>query len=97
MYAITANATGRYPVYVWGFKEPQGTVLLQKGDVWKLGKTINPKTRYPQSFYINTGSGVSYNTIATGTEAQMLWLENRLLLKALERNGFLYPGNKMKR
>lgn len=33
-----------------GFKEPQGGVWLNEGDLWKYGTTKNSATRYSHSF-----------------------------------------------
>ena len=37
-----------YPVYEYGTKDPIAYTKLNKGDVYKIGETQHPKTRYSQ-------------------------------------------------
>ena len=74
-YALVASEDGMYPVMEWGFKEPQGEIWLNRGDVWKYGQTQNPLKRYPQSFMDNTGEGLRYLKQLKGTRPEALTSE----------------------
>ena len=91
-YALRATEDGSYPVMKWGFKDPQGEIPMNAGDVWKYGTTQNPATRYTQKFLRETG--LQYETQSAGTLDQALAAERANILKYLERSGRLPPGNK---
>ncbi|MEJ0105432.1 MAG: RHS repeat-associated core domain-containing protein [Bacteroidota bacterium] len=92
-YTLRARADGYYPSREWG-EGINGTKWLHKGDIWKIGTTINPLTRYTQSFYKNTGAGLQYLTEFTGPLDQVLFAEKMKLLNyAIQHNGQLPPGN----
>jgi len=48
VYALIAAQDGWYPVYEYGIKDPVAYTKLKKGDVYKIGETQRPKTRYSQ-------------------------------------------------
>ena len=48
VYALVATHDGWYPVYEYGTKDPIAYTKLNKGDVYKIGETQHPKTRYSQ-------------------------------------------------
>src|SRR5882672_5709784 len=50
-----------------GFAEPQGEVWLNEGEVWKIGKTINPFKRYTQKFLTSTDAGLKFKREFSGT------------------------------
>ena len=49
VYALVATHDGWYPVYEYGTKDPIAYTKLNKGDVYKIGETQHPKTRYSQA------------------------------------------------
>jgi RHS repeat-associated protein len=95
-YALRANESGFYPVMVRGFKEPQFTNWLEKGEVWKFGTTKNPTTRYPLSYLNSIGDyGVNYVTEFSGTLEEAVTVQNMKILNIKSQTGFLPPGNKI--
>ena len=49
VYALVATHDGWYPVYEYGTKDPIAYTKLNKGDIYKIGETQHPKTRYSQA------------------------------------------------
>jgi RHS repeat-associated protein len=54
-YVLKARVKGKYPVMEWGKKDPVSYINLKKGDVWKYGTTVNPNSRYSQTWLIKMG------------------------------------------
>lgn len=97
-YALTARRSGLYPVMERGSKVPVGTVFLNKGDVWKYGQTMNPKSRYSQSFLDNTGKGLNFDSqFKTTSFKSVIQREYFKIVDYEARFGFLPPGNKIRR
>ena len=96
-YSLRALRSGLYPVMTRGHRSPTAMVWLEKGDVWKFGKTINPGTRYTQSFLSNTGQGLRYSQEFRGTATQALNMERESILNYERIHGVLPPGNKVRR
>jgi hypothetical protein len=76
-----------------GFKAPQPGVYLQAGDVWKYGTTVNPLTRYSQSFL--NRYNLRYTTDTVGNVGHTLSSERNKILGYLQQAGSLPPGNKI--
>ncbi len=96
-YSLRAAKNGYYPVMRRGFSTPQGSIFLNKGDVWKYGITKNPTTRYTQNFLRNTGAGFLYTTEASGTRIGMRSMETGKILNFKAEFGRLPAGNKIVR
>ena len=64
VYQLSAAESGFYPIMKWGFKEPQGGVWLEAGQLWKIGETIHPATRYSTKELANTGRGLDMEIIS---------------------------------
>lgn len=97
-YALRARRSGLYPVMQRGFKDPVGTVFLNKGDVWKYGQTMNPRSRYSQSFLDNTGMGLNFDSqFKTTSFKSVIQREYFKIVDYETRFGFLPPGNKIRR
>jgi RHS repeat-associated protein len=86
-YALVAERTTLYPT-VRG-----ETILLEKGDVWKYGTTIDPAGRYSQSALATLGLRMEVQ--ATGTNSQVLVAEKLQLIQYFLSNADLPPGNKI--
>jgi RHS repeat-associated protein len=92
-YTLRARADGEYPLYEWG-KGEIGTTHLNRGDIWKIGTTINGSARYSESFYRTTGAGLTYTPEFFGPVDQLLFVERMKLLNyAIQNGGALPPGN----
>jgi RHS repeat-associated protein len=92
-YTLRAAADGKYPLYEWG-KGQIGTTYLNRGDIWKIGTTINGSSRYSNSFYQNTGMGLTYTPEFFGPIDQLIFVERMKLLNyAIQNGGALPPGN----
>ncbi len=85
VYTLRATRTGIYP------NLRGGTVALVAGDIWKIGQTINPSSRYPAGVYRSLG--VSYNTEYVGGQLQILMVEKLRLAGYVTVHGNLPPGN----
>jgi hypothetical protein len=94
-YAIVANFAGFY------FCEHRGTIYLQKGEIWKYGKTcLGENKRYSGGLDDNR---LSFRTQFKGTEIQCLIVEKvklytySLSTENLKRENklILPPGNKI--
>jgi hypothetical protein len=98
-YALRAADSGFYPVMTRGSSKPTGITWLEKGDVWKLGTTKNPATRYSDSFLRNTGDyGLRYSTEWQGTASEALQLERMKIMNFQSQTGGVLPaGNKIVR
>ncbi|MGB2750838.1 MAG: RHS repeat-associated core domain-containing protein [Pyrinomonadaceae bacterium] len=97
-YALTARNSGYYPVMQRGFKDPVGTVFLNKGDVWKFGETMNPGSRYSGAFLKNTGAGLKFESqFSTPSLNMALRVELQKITQYENRFGQLPPGNKIRR
>ncbi len=97
-YSLRAATSGLYPVMTRGSKAPTAVTWCEKGDVWKIGTTKNPKTRYSQSYLDSIGpNGVLYRTEFEGVKQEALILENMKLNNYLQQADDLPPGNKIKR
>ena len=94
-YALIAQRNGFYPVMKRGFKEPQGGTWLNAGEVWKYGTTVNPSTRYLGVLLNNTGKGLRYDQMMSGTLPQALSAEKVAIQNYRQMFGKLPPGNKM--
>lgn len=92
LYALLAKKDGWYPVMEYGKKNPIGEMYLKKGELWKLGETKNPKTRYTQKWLrkMNLQKVTTHN----GPKKLMQMLEGMKLKGYLAWKGFLPPGNK---
>jgi len=92
-YTLRALADGLYPVFQWG-KGQIGVKQLHRGDIWKIGTTINGTSRYSNSFYNNTGAGLYYEPEFTGPVEQLIFVERfKLLNYIIQNGGNLPPGN----
>ena len=94
-YALVAVEDGWYPVMERGFKHPQYAVFLKEGEVWKHGKTINPKTRYPRDWL--DSMGLLYKPQYSGASDAALALEKSKIVGYEKQCGSLPPGNKVRR
>jgi RHS repeat-associated protein len=92
-YTLRAAADGLYPVFEWS-KGLTRTQRLNRGDIWKIGTTINGSARYSQSFYETTGAGLNFVPEFYGPVFQTLIVERMKLLNyQLQNYGSLPPGN----
>ncbi|MCB0649298.1 MAG: hypothetical protein KDC49_21660 [Saprospiraceae bacterium] len=88
-YSLRATATGPYTCYTCF----SGTMNLSLGDVWKYGETINPATRYSESF--KYGMGVQQFDEFFGNQVQIKVMEKTKIYGYFLQNGHLPPGNKI--
>jgi len=97
-YALTAKASGFYPVMTRGFKSATELVYLEAGEVWKYGITKNPFTRYTQKYLKNLGeSGLEYKTLFESTLRRESATVEKMMIEQYEAlHGVLPPGNKVK-
>jgi len=92
-YTLRALVDGLYPVFEWG-KGQVGMKHLSRGDIWKIGTTINGTSRYSSGFYKNTGDGLMYVPEFIGPVEQLIFVERMKLLNYIIQNGGnLPPGN----
>ncbi len=98
-YSLRVLKSGWYPVMKRGFKDPVSLTWCEKGDVWKFGKTINPRTRYSVTSLKNIGEhGVEYiKEFSSPQASQALTVEEMKIVNYLFQLGALPPGNKVKR
>ena len=94
-YALVAKEDGFYPVMKRGFDEPQGGIYLKRGETWRYGETIHPKTRYSQKFLERTGKGLEFKSQFKGSKAQAVAKQNAKIANYRNRTGSLPPGNKI--
>ncbi len=94
MYHLVASKSGTYRVEEWGVQNPTKTVKLKKGEIWKIGETKNPKTRYSQSWLAS--NNLSYKKVTNGwnPKSRMRVRERNAIDKYVKRWGKLPPGNK---
>ena len=93
LYYLIATKDGLYDVMAWGHKKPVGQVYLYKGDVWKVGETINPNKRYTAKWL--KSQNLAYQRImASPTKNNMRIWEKLKIGKYFKRRGKLPPGNK---
>ena len=94
VYYLLATESGLYPNYTWG-KGITHWIWLQKGEIWKIGKTVNGPSRYTGFDYFYTGRGVRYQTVeGPAPESYILFLE-QVHIRAYQAShgGQLPPGN----
>ncbi|WP_327857206.1 RHS repeat-associated core domain-containing protein [Acinetobacter guillouiae] len=96
VYQLSAAESGFYPIMKWGFKEPQGGVWLEAGQLWKIGETIHPATRYSTKELANTGRGLDMEIISKKglLPADGKAIQNQYIRNYREVYGELPPGNK---
>ena len=98
-YRLVANSSGKYPVYLRGFRDPVSSIYLNAGDTWKIGTTsqyqpgTNNQWRYSASQLRNWG--VSFSIQYEGNRGSALVSEAIQLGAYFNRNGSLPPGNKI--
>lgn len=92
---LVAAEDGWYPIYRRGVPGPVGHQLLKKGEVWKIGKTINPATRYSKAWLDR--NKLRYRRQFRGTEAEALQEKYLRIVEYETRCGYLPPGNKVRR
>lgn len=92
-YTLRADKDGLYPVMAWGRKDPVDMVFLQEGDVWKIGQTKSPMTRYDNDWLTN--QNLRFEREKSGSRVAMLRREFRKLKVYHGRMGHLPPGNKI--
>lgn len=92
-YALKATTSGDYPVMSFGSSTPTGSMYLNAGEVWKYGETINPATRYDQSFL--NGVGVQQENQFYGNQIQIKVAEKTKIYSYFVTHGHLPPGNKI--
>lgn len=92
LYALLAKKDGWYPVMQYGKKNPIGQMYLKKGDLWKIGETVNPKKRYSQK-WLNK-MDLDKVQIAKGNKKAMQAIERMKLKGYSAWKGHLPPGNK---
>ena len=66
---------------------------LNKGDVWKIGKSYDPDSRYSGGQL--DGWGVVMQREAQGSRYEVLVIEKTKLINHFVTNGQLPPGNKI--
>jgi hypothetical protein len=99
-YTLRAAKTGYYPVYQWGSSIPIGHDKLEKGQIYKIGETIqyDPVTkrqwRYSQTKLDNTGAGLLFVGEYTGYKSQIVFVQQMKLANYVFMNGELPYGNK---
>jgi|GEM_PF-4775133 len=93
-YTLRARASGWYPKYSWG-KGQTASIWLNKGEIWKIGTTINGTARYSNFFYSTVGSGLDYvGEFGPAPMDQVLFVERMKQLNyVIQHNGELPPGN----
>ena len=93
-YTLRARKSGFYPEYRWG-KGMIGGKWLDKGDIWKIGTTVNGQQgRYSLKYLGSVGQGLSYVPEYFGPNEQVIFVQNMKLLNyRFTHNGELPPGN----
>ena len=89
VYTLRAQRNGAYPD-VQG-----GTVILQAGDIWKIGQSLSGPSRYPAGVYRSLG--LTYNTEYVGGQLQITMMEKLRLAGYVTTHGRLPPGNRILR
>ncbi len=98
VYELVATEGGFYPCF---HCKNAKTIFLNKGEVWKYGKTcLGQEGRYSQGL---PAWDLRYEPLATGTEAECLVLEKQLIyaypsLPECQKRDFVLmrpPGNKI--
>jgi hypothetical protein len=95
VYALTAMQSMGYPV-VSSFTHIDGVTLMNPGEVWKYGETINPGSTYsydqPAASMLQS---VMFDMLELrrGRQMEMKAYEKLFLLEYFKRNGTLPPGN----
>ncbi|KTB66024.1 type IV secretion protein Rhs [Pseudomonas fluorescens] len=93
LYYLIAKKDGLYDEMAWGHKKPVGKVYLKKGEVWKVGETVNPNRRYTQKWL--KANNLAYKRVmAAPTKGNMQVWERLKIGKYFKRRGKLPPGNK---
>jgi RHS repeat-associated protein len=93
LYYLIATIDGHYDEMAWGHKKPVSQVFLKKGDIWKMGETINPSRRYTAKWL--RSKKLAYKRImAAPTKGNMQAWEKLKIGKYFRRRGKLPPGNK---
>jgi hypothetical protein len=86
-----------YPVLT-SFTHIEGVTLMNPGETWKYGETINPDIRYsgeqPATGMLNDGT-LEMIRLNRGRQYEMKIQEKGLLLEYFIRNGTLPPGNRI--
>ncbi|MCZ8169769.1 MAG: RHS repeat-associated core domain-containing protein [Flavobacterium sp.] len=88
-YSLRATSAGAYTCY----NCESGTMNLGVGDVWKYGETINPVTRYSQTF--RSSMGVEQFDEFYGNQVQIKVMEKTKIYAYFLQKGHLPPGNKI--
>lgn len=95
-YSLRALADGWYPVMKRGTKDAVEATWLQAGEVWKFGTTVNPGTRYSQTYLDSIGTrGVQYVREFGGALNEAITVQNMKIKNFLRQTGELPPGNKI--
>jgi hypothetical protein len=93
LYYLVATKDGFYDVMTWGSKAPTGRIYLREGEIWKVGETINPNSRYSATWL--EARDLEYKRIMAGpAKSGMLTWERLKIGKYFKRWGKLPPGNK---
>jgi RHS repeat-associated protein len=95
-YSLRAAKDGMYPVMQRGFKEPVGSVFLNKGDIWKFGQTTRGPARYSATWLEDTGL-VFRPEFKTPSFKEVLQVERQRIIQYEQTFGNLPPGNKIRR
>jgi hypothetical protein len=95
---VTEKVTSRHRTescayMVFGSTLATSTTYLNAGEVWKYGETINPTTRYDQSFL--NGLGVRQLNEYWGNQLQIKIAEKTKIYSYFAIHGHLPPGNKI--
>jgi len=94
-YALTAAASGDYPILTRGFSGSTGNMHLNKGDVWKYGETTSSE-RYDPAYLRSIGpAGVDFEREIPGNQKQIKVYEKVKIYHYFLTNGHLPPGNKI--
>jgi RHS repeat-associated protein len=93
LYYLIAKKDGFYDEMKWGHKQPIGQVYLKKGEVWKVGETVNPHRRYTQR-WLKVKNLAYQRIMAAPTKGSMRIWESLKIGKYFKRRGKLPPGNK---
>ncbi len=72
VYALIAKSDGYYKNVRTGGKE-----FLRQGEIWKIGQTLHPDTRYTRNYLYD--NNVSKKTIYKGNLMQILMVEKLYL------------------
>lgn len=94
-YVLRAAKDGLYPILKRG-KGEVGKIMLKAGDVWKYGISQNPKYRYTKAWLEKSGLQIDADKVKKVREMARK-IETNEIVKYLQKNGILPPGNKIKR